>query len=64
MEDTFRKQGVSLYHPIDADPGEDFWLCEPPEGTQPNTSQYAYGSFDQRRVQQRVSLSFHIYLVI
>jgi hypothetical protein len=64
MEGAFRKQGVSLYHPVDADPGEDFWLREPPEGIHPKTSQYAYGFFDQRRVQQRVSSSFHIYLVV
>jgi hypothetical protein len=64
MESTFRNQGVSLYHPVDADPGEDFWLREPPEGAYPKTSQFAYGSFDKRRVQQRVSLSFHIFRCI
>jgi hypothetical protein len=62
MEGAFRKQGVSLYHPVDADPGEDFWLREPPEDIHPKTSPYAYGSFDQCRVQQRVSSSLHIYL--
>jgi hypothetical protein len=64
MEGAFCKQGISLYRPVDADPGEDFWLREPPDGIYPKTSHYAYGSFDQRRVQQRVSSSFHIYLVV
>lgn len=60
MEGAFREQGVSLYYPVYADPGEDFWLREPPEGVHPKASSYAYGSYDRRRVQQRVSLSSQI----
>jgi hypothetical protein len=60
MEGAFREQGVSLYHPVYANPGEDFWLREPPEGVHPKASSYAYGSYDRRRVQQRVSLSSQI----